>query len=159
MGSHDVHHHTRWVHGLAARNVKSDPVDRLPALDDLGAGTEGGHGARGNLRLGCDAHARDRLFEGGTHRGVEGAHGPCDLLGVNADAVGANAVEPLRLVEQRFRTARAHVRDEVGGRGGGDGDIRQRAGNEVRELGTGGLAVAQIDRVHHGVINASWRSP
>ena len=70
---HDVHDDARRVDRLAAGHVEADPLDRLPALDDLGAGAELGDGGRRHLRLAGPAHPRDGLLERGADGGIEGA--------------------------------------------------------------------------------------
>jgi hypothetical protein len=145
----DVHDDARRVDGLAARHVEAHPVDRLPALEHLGAVAEGRRGRGRHLGGAREAHPTDRLLERRAHVRVQPVDGGGDLAGRHADRGGADTVEPLRLRDERLLAVGAHLRDELGGGLRCDRDVDLRARHERRQLGAGRPAAAQIEGLDH----------
>jgi hypothetical protein len=151
LGRNHVHHDARRVDRLAAGHVEADPLDRLPALDDLSALPERGDDGGGQLRLRGDRDAADRLFDRVAHGGVEVAHGLADLVRVDADLRGPHAVEALRLIEQGGFAALAHGVDEALRDVRGLGEVALRAGNQFGEVDAVRLDVTEVNDLDHGL--------
>ena len=93
LGRDDVHHDARRVHGVAAGNVESDPLDGHPAFGHRRTGCERGGGVGATLVGVHGAGALDGDVQCGADVRVQRCECGCEFVGRDPDAVGAYSVE------------------------------------------------------------------
>src|SRR5690606_11358680 len=137
------------VDRLAAGHVEPGAPHRLPALLDARPGRRLARDRGGHLRGRGDAHATDRLLDGGAHLRIQRLDGGRELLRADARRRGAHAVEPLGLLQQGGGAVLAHLGDELLGRLGGHRDVEDRARYELEELGRARTGATEVESLDH----------